>query len=131
MKKVILLPISLLMMLTFLTWSCEDDSDDSTEDYCERFDSPSCTDLTFSACSDDNGDYYEYEGTKYYCSTYYTEGDADECDGASEQIVVVSGCAASAASAVELKSAMTSYSSFVLNAMIQVREEAKAAAACN
>ncbi|MCW3787540.1 hypothetical protein [Plebeiibacterium sediminum] len=132
MKKVVLLPISLLMILSLLTWSCEDDNDDTTgEDSCVRFDSPTCVDLSFSACSDDNGDYYLYEGDKYYCSDYYTAGDANECSGASEQIVIDSGCAVSASSGMELKSAMSSYTSFVLNAMIEVKAQAKEAAGCN
>ncbi len=128
MKKVFLLPITLVMVLGLLTWSCEDDSSD---EICEKFDSPVCSDLSFSACSDDNGDYYLYEGTKYYCSSYYTEGDSDECTGASEKIVEVSGCASSSTSGVTVKSAMTSYTSFMLAAMNEVRALASEAAGCN
>ena len=127
MKKAFLLPISLVITLSLLTWACEED--ETGDETCVAFDSPVCADLSFSACSDDNGDYYEYNGSKYYCSTYYTSGDSDSCSGAADKIVEVSGCAAT--SGVVLKSAQESYVSFVLNAMKEVRAQAKAAAGCN
>ncbi len=133
MKKVVFLPISLLMMLLVLTWGCEDDSteDDTTDESCVRFDSPTCSELTFNACSDDGGDYYEYEEAKYYCSDYYEEGDEDDCSGAAAQIVVDSGCATTTSSVSTKSALMSSYTSFVLDAMIEVRAQAKAAAGCN
>ncbi len=140
MKKVILLPISLLMLLMFITWGCEDEATDDTEDdaVCVAGAADECPALSFNACSDSNGDYYEYNDTKYYCDDYSEQdevdenGDAIECSGAAASIVTASGCATSTASvgSVSLKSAKASYVSFLLEAMDQVRAEAKAAAGC-
>ncbi|MBN2164946.1 MAG: hypothetical protein JW717_01580 [Marinilabiliaceae bacterium] len=126
MKKAVLWPLSLLAILLIITWSCEEDSDDAT---CVQFVHPECVSMDFNACTDDKGDYYEYNNEKYYCSDYFTTGDSDPCEGAADQLALDTGCATSA-SVGNTKSTL-SYTNFVINAMIQVRAEAKAAAGCN
>ncbi|GAF03566.1 hypothetical protein [Saccharicrinis fermentans] len=128
MKKMFLLPIALGMVLSFITWGCEDEEEDA---FCEAFTSPECSELSFNACSDENGDYYENGDVKYYCSEYYEDGDEDECDGAADQLILDSGCVSSSESSASLKSATLSYKSFVLSAMAEVRTQAKFAAGCN
>ncbi len=132
MKKVSFLSIGVLMTILFMTWGCEDDSTDST-DVCSAFEAPTCSELTFTACSDEDGnDYYQYSGTDYYCSDYDKATDSVDCQSTIDTIVSLSGCTAALdlTDDINLKSASISYASFLLNAMEEVRAEAKAAAGC-
>lgn len=123
MKKVILLPISLLVLLSVITIACEKET---SEDICAPFQSPTCPALDFTACSDGDKDYIEYDGEKYVCDTNVAEGE-EICDKEAEEIIDKAGCSASA---TLLKSG-SSYKDFVLNAIKSVRAEALAAAGCN
>jgi len=126
MKKTELLSISLYFIFSLLITGCE--SEDN-EPVCRRFVSPECATLDFNTCSDDKGDYYEYDGSKYYCKDYFVAGDSDECGGAAEKLVSETNCVAS--SAATMKSGALSYKSFVLDAMSKVRSETILAAGCN
>ncbi|TLX76124.1 hypothetical protein E9993_07895 [Labilibacter sediminis] len=126
MKKIVLLPISLLAALLFVTWGCEKDSDE--DEVCLAFDHPECASLTFSSCSDGERDYFVYNGKNYYCDEYFEQGDSDPCEGASDQVAADSQCQASSA---QLKSGGESFNLFLLEAMQTVRSLAKETAGCN
>jgi len=122
MKKIFFLPATLLIALLFVTVACENDDDD--ELVCEAFNSPDCPSLIFTACSDGDRDYYEYNDKKYYCESEA----ADPCEDAAKEIINEAEC--TAPSAAMLKSG-NSYEYFVLEAIAKVRAEAHAAAGCN
>ncbi len=134
MKKVSFLSILVVITSLLMTWGCEDDTESG--DYCSLFDDvPSCPSFSFTACSDDDGnDYYLIDGdtVKYYCSVYDKETDTVTCQSTVDTLVSLSGCAEAMdfADDISLKSARISYASFLLDAMDEVRAEARAAAGC-
>lgn len=122
MKRTFFLPVTLLLALLFVTVACE--NDDDNDPICEAFESPDCPSLIFTACSDGDRDYLEYNDKKYYCES---EG-IDPCEDAAQEIISEAEC--TAPSAAMLKSG-SSHEYFVLGAIAKVRAEARAAAGCN
>jgi len=121
MKKIKLFA-GLIVALLFILSSCEEESND----VCSKFESPNCSALIFTVCSDGDSDYLKYDGKDYPCVT--ENGEEDICDNEADAIINDAGCSASL---INLKTSSVSYKSFVLNAVKKVRAEAIAAAGCN
>ncbi len=119
MKKVILLPISLMMLLATVFVACEKDS----EDVCERFDTPTTCSIDATYCANDSYGYYLYNDKKYTCTD-------DDCEDAINQILQDAECVV--ASTNSLKSATINDTKiFMQDVAKRVMAEARAAAGCN
>jgi hypothetical protein len=105
-QKVYLLPLTLLVLLGVVVWSCEDKKD---EDVCEKFQPQAQCEIANACCPQDGGNcYYELGDRKFYCDkTKATSTDKDGCNEAEDQ-VLTAACPASksfdfAAAKVELR----------------------------
>lgn len=84
MKKILLLPVTLLIGLAIVTWSCG--GDDEEEDVCQAF--PQC-EVTATACCPETGNcYYTYEGQTFTCdASTATANDPDGCANAELSLI--------------------------------------------
>ncbi len=121
MKKIVLVPVSLLLMLIGLTVACEPEEDE----ICEKFAPPTCA-IEATYCNDGGVGYYLYEDDKYSCKMI---GGDENCDEAIGQILIKGGCVKASAN---LKQILTSEAAVFMNDVAHnVMLEARACAGCN
>ena len=76
MKKIFLLPVSLLFGLAIVAWSCGDD--EKEEDVCNEF--PQCQVSATACCPEIGNCYYTYEDQTFTCdASAATAEDPDGC----------------------------------------------------
>ncbi len=120
MKKVVLLPLSMLLLFTMVFVACSDDDDDAV---CQPFTTPTTCSIDVTFCSDGDYGYYTYNEHDYVCTD-------ESCDDQIDLILDAAGCTASA-DVLKSASSLDDTRAYMQAVAARVIAEARAAAGCN
>ncbi len=119
MKKVVLLPMSMLLLSLMVFVACSEDDDNEV---CEPFTTPTTCSIDVTYCSSGDYGYYTYEGETYTCSD-------EACEDAINEILDAAGCTASA-DVLKSASSLDDTRAYMQAVAARVMAQARAAAGC-